>query len=582
MRLAGFKAALIPLVAGLALMPGSAFSADTVISDQILPRDTYFYLSVPNVEELKTQMTESSFGQLIQDPSMEDFKNEVKNAFGSEIEEGFAVVQQALGLSVQELAEIPSGEISLAFSATGNKMGAVLFLDFGDNESQVTGLLERATGALGGVDDLSREDTEFDGTAITLYKVNHQGGRSPTPLADEFGWFLKDGRLVASNSLALLESALSNWSGESSDSFVNNEIYGYMLDRCQTEPGAALSKFYFNPIGLFTKLVQTGSMGEAGLGAGMAMGFLPTLGLDQLKAMGGCSEAGSGEFEWVSTSLIYSDQPPAGAMRVFLLDKVEQAPPEWVKDNATAFMSVNWQVDEAYTAVESLVDMFQGAGAFDGIINKIAQDGPRLHIKDDIIDQLTGELMLVGSPGERTTFGGDQIMFALGVRDEAKVSDILARITSEPGYPGSSREFKGYTVYEIETPNPGQSVGFTVANGKLMIVMGTNLLEQTLRNDSDMRPLAESEEYQKVAAHFPSDSLAVTFSRPAEQYRSLYELLQGGNAAQSFPGMDEVFERIDFTTLPPFETISSYLKPVGGYWVGDDNGVLMRSYQLAN
>ena len=59
-------------------------------------------------------------------------------------------------------------------------------------------------------------------------------------------------------------------------------------------------------------------------------------------------------------------------------------------------------------------------------------------------------------------------------------------------------------------------------------------------------------------------------------------MLQSGNAAQNFPGMDEIFERIDFTTLPPFETIKPYLKPVGGFWVGDDNGVLMQSYQLAN
>jgi hypothetical protein len=108
------------------------------------------------------------------------------------------------------------------------------------------------------------------------------------------------------------------------------------------------------------------------------------------------------------------------------------------------------------------------------------------------------------------------------------------------------------------------------------------VLEQSVRNDSDVRPLSESEDFKKVAAHYPADALAITFSRPAEQYRALYELLQSGDAAESFPGMDDFFERVDFTTLPPFESISKYLKPAGGFWVGDDNGVLMQTFQLAN
>jgi hypothetical protein len=468
-------------------------------------------------------------------------------------------------------------------------MGAVVFLDYGDKEAEVRSLLDRATAGLSKLDDLQQNDTEFDGTPITLFTLDYGTRRSPTPLANEFGWFLKDGRMVLSNSLVLMETVLENWSGESSDAFTSNPVYSYMLERCQTRPGAALSKFYFDPVGLFTKLVQTGSLGEAGLSAGMAMGILPTLGLNQLKAIGGFSEAGTGDFEWVSRSLVYSDQPPAGAMRIFMMDKVSQTPPEWVKDNTTAYMAMNWKVDEAYNAIESLVDMFQGAGAFAGVINKIAQDGPRLHIKNDIVDQLTGELMMLGVPVEGENLDGGQLMFGLGVRDEAAVSDLLARITSEPGFPGSSREFRGYTIYEVDAGAPGQSVTFSVANGHLLISLGSTqleagstVLEQSVRNDSDVRPLSESEDFKKVAAHYPADALAITFSRPAEQYRALYELLQSGDAAESFPGMDDFFERVDFTTLPPFESISKYLKPAGGFWVGDDNGVLMQTFQLAN
>ena len=113
-----------------------------------------------------------------------------------------------------------------------------------------------------------------------------------------------------------------------------------------------------------------------------------------------------------------------------------------------------------------------------------------------------------------------------------------------------------------------------------MIGVGGTLVEQALRNDNDIRPLAETESYQKIAEHFQPGALAVTYTHPAAQYKSLYDLLKSGNAADNFPGMDEIFERIDFTRLPSFDVIEKYMAPAGGSWVGDDNGVLMEQFSL--
>jgi len=72
----------------------------------------------------------------------------------------------------------------------------------------------------------------------------------------------------------------------------------------------------------------------------------------------------------------------------------------------------------------------------------------------------------------------------------------------------------------------------------------------------------------------------VTYTNPASQYRSLYEMLRDGNPAESFPGLDDILSQIDFGRLPPFEVIEKYLAPSGGFWVGDENGVLMEQFSL--
>ena len=559
----------------------AAQTTDTkVLSNQILPKDTYFYMSVPSMEGFKASFEHSSAGRLFADPALEEFKTEVRNAFGEEMQDSLSRVQDAVGLTVDELMAIPTGEVTLAFSkASSNKMGLIMFLDYGSHESEVRGLLEKAAAGLNSVDELEAANIEHDGTELTMYTVTSDVAKK-TPLAKEFGWFLKDERLVVSNSGPLLKLTLDNWAGGAEKTLKDNSVYTYIMEKCESSPGSGLMTTYMDPVGLFTALVQTGSLGPNGAAAGMAIGFLPTLGINQFKGIGSSGEMGGDEFEGISRYFLYCEQPPQAAMQVFQLDAVDAVPPSWVKEDASVWMATKWKAGEAYTAVETLVDMFQGAGAFESMIDSLSSQGPQVHIKKDVIDQLDGQIQVVMSPGDRTSdAASDDMLIAISVKDEQAFGDLLNKVTSEPGFPGETREVNGVTVYEIE-PGNGQKISFTVANSQLMIAIGGNQLEQALRNDDDVRPLAESDDFKAVSAHFPDGALAVTFSRPAEQYRRLYDMLRDGDAAENFPGMEDLFSKIDFSKLPSFEVIEKYMAPAGGYWVGDENGVLMQQFSL--
>ena len=549
-----------------------------VISDQILPQDTYLYLSFPNITQMKAHMESSSMGQLWEDPALDEFKAELHNAFDSDLQEGLMQVQEAIGMSAEELMQIPNGEMTIAVcGGPSNTMGVVLFLDFGDRESQVGDLVERAAAAMGNVPQLVREDESFDGTDLTMFRVQYNGP-TPTPLAKEFGWFMKDERLVFANRIELLESVLSNWDGESSESFASNEQYSYIMSKCQSGDRTALTTLYMDPIGLFKKLVQTGSLGQqATMGAGMAVGFLPTLGLDQMKAFGSVSEAGQGPFEAISRGVFYADQPPMNVMEIFQLDSTDPTPPDWVKDNVTAYISTKWKIGEAFSAVENLVDMFSGPGTFADRLNQIADRDPGIHIKHDIVEQMTGDIKVIRAPGEGAGYGGDQVLFALGVRDDEGAGAVLSKIANAAGM--DSRDFRGSEIFEVEGPD-NQSVKLTISQGRMLLCIGGPLLEQVLLNDSDMKPLSASEDFRRIAEHFPASALSVQFSRPAEQYRGLYEMLRSGEAADQFPGMDEIFAKLDFTTLPPYEAVSKYIKPSGGFTKEDENGMYMEAFQL--
>ena len=583
MFLARFKKTLLTSAVMLGGLCGVAAgqTADTkVLSNEVLPKDTYFYLSMPSVEGFKESFENSFGGRLLADPALEEFKAEVMNAFSAEMQDSLSHVHDALGLTVDELMAIPTGEVTLAVSkASSNKMGLILFLDYGSHESEVQGLLEKASTVLNNIDELEAANVEHDGTELTMYTITSDVAKQ-TPLAKEFGWFLKDERLVVSNSSALLKLTLDNWAGDSEETLKHNSVYAYIMEKCESTPGAGLMTTFVDPVGMFTALVQTGSLGPNGAAAGMAIGFLPMLGINQLKGIGSSGEMGGDEFEGVSRSFLYCEQPPQAAMQVFQLDTVDAVPPSWVKEDASVWMATKWKAGEAYTAVETLFDGFQGAGAFENTIDELSNQGLQVHIKKDVIDQLDGKMQMVMSPGDGTsTAASDDMLFAIGVKDNQTFADLLNKLASEPSFPGEEREVNGVTVYEIE-PGNGQKISFTVANSHLLIAVGGNQLEQALRNDSDVRPLADSDDFKAVSEHFPEGALAVTFSRPAEQYRRLYDMLRDGNAAENFPGMEDLFAKIDFSKLPSFDVIEKYMAPTGGYWVGDENGVLMEQFSL--
>lgn len=547
---------------------------DVVLSDQVLPSETYIHFTIKSVEDARRQFFESPVGQLINDPVMDDFRAELENAFSGRMQESFAKVEDQLGISVEELLNIPSGEVSVSVSGAGNHVGLVINVDYGDSESQVMALMELATQALSSATELNQVVEEVDGTEITMYEVVKD---VPTPLIKEFGWFTRDNHLVICSSRNVMESLIANWAGDSSETLANSETYSYVLNRLESEPGSADSVFYMDPIGLAQKLVQTSSFGKGQMIAGMVVSQLPMLGFNQLKALGAVFEEGAGDFQMTQRAMVYADQPPAGLMRMFMLDPVTATPPEWVKEDAVMYTSLHWNIAEAYSAIESLVDGFQGTGTLSALLKQASAAGPGVDIKGDLIEQLTGELHMVGG-GLNADSATNEMLFAIGVQDATTFGDLLARVSDDPQFPGSIREFRGFTLYEIA--ESGQSIGFTVGHGYFLVAIGEAVMEQALRNDDDIRPLAESEDFQKISQHFPSEVVSVSFSRPAEQYRSLYEMVQSGNAAEQFPGMDEIFEQIDFTTLPPFEAISKYLAPAGSFTVVDENGLITEGFAL--
>ncbi len=563
------------LLAVLTFGTTPAWTAEKVPSDRLLSPDVHVYVSIPSVADLKAKWQKSLLGQLRKEKALAAFWRDVEAQLDKLSDE----VKTQLGVTLSDLLAIPDGEVAVAVVQPPEaKLGVVALLDFGDSRQTVDKLLEKAEKALAD-QGAERKVEEAEGTRMIVYKLGGGGDAgADDPAERKFAYFVKGSHLVVGNDVPVLKSVVARWDGQHEKTFAGNQTYRTIIDHCRGEGAKPVLTWYVNPVGLATAAVT--SFGQGNLQAQLMLAILPTLGLTKLKAIGGTFDMAAGDYDSISRTLAYVDLPTSGILKALQFPATEQSPPKWVASSASTYVGFNWDVAGAYAAVEALVDVFKGPGTFNKLIEGMAEDptGPKLHPKKDVIDQLTGRIHLVFDQPKNDDPQGERFLVALAVKDAAKMTDVLASVAKTPGFPGKPREFQGQTFYEMPTggalgEDAAATGGVAVINGHLMVANDVALLEQIVRPDKNRQPLAESPEYRRLAAHYPKKVSVLSFQKQKRRLKSYYGLLRSGTAGVEVTG-------IDFTKLPPFETIQKYLPATGGYVLPDQQGALYVSFSL--
>lgn len=574
---------MIVLATAMMLASQPAWSAEKVPSERLLPPNTYAYISIPNVPELKTNFSQTQYGKLRDDKAFEDFFKDVEG----KVEELSKQIEEHVGLKLADLLAVPAGELSIAVvQPKGKAIGGVAILDFGKSESAVDKLLESAAKAAE-KEGAKKSEKEIDGTKVIIFDFPKAGGGEEKKEEDgdagsaekkseagrQMAYFIRDSHLVVGSDVPVLESVLERWDGKSSETFAGNPAFTYIQENSKSGSAQPALTWYVNPLDLVRAIIAMSS--EANPQAAMVLGFLPALGVNNLKAIGGGMDLATAEYDSVSRTIMFVEQPTTGVLNVFQFPAVEQAPPSWIADDTTSYFAFNWDVTGAYNAIEALFDTFNGPGAFGGLIDSMAGQGPKLHIKKDIIDQLSGQMHVASDIPDADDPQKQRFLFAIDVKDEAKVKQVLESVSKSEGFPGETREFHGSTIYEVDAPTPAGGagkMGVVVANKHLLISNDVTRIDQLLLGDKDRKPLAQSAEYQKIAKNFPTKTSMLGFQRQDAQMRGVYEMLRSGEQGG--------IEGIDFKKLPPFEAVKKYLAATGSYAVPDKNGVLFVNFSL--
>lgn len=563
--------AFLCAVAVAGMLSTDLLAQDKVLSDHRLPPGVLVYSSSPDIPASYEAFKNTSYGQLINSPELEAFRLQLLEKFEEESQEHIEKIEEELGMPLSDLAAVVAGDATFAIlRPIGQPLSAVVFFEIGDHRDIVDNLLSLLDKQISENGGPEKQTEEISGTEVNYYSIE-------TPHPDystiDISYFIKDGQLVVGSSRSVLELVLERWDGKHDATFADDELYATIREKCASSDGSTPDMiWYINPIGLTTAVMEL--VPQVKPFVNLIPLYLPTLGLNRLKAMGSTLEVDTEKFNTISRSLIYVERPASGILKMFEMRATIEQPATWVPATATQYFAADWNVSGAYEAVESVWDGFVGPGAFDRQISDLTRQANtnNLHIKRDIVDVLSGKFE--GYAVQEMVGDQPDIKFAasIGVTDEKKAWRLI-EVALESASDVQEHDIRGAKAYTVTTPDD-QKISITVADKQIYIATDLDRLTEVVAGKAGGDSLVNSADFKRAQANIPDQISMLSYQSPATQLRDPYEKLRNGDFDAALEG------KFDFSVLPPFEKIEKYFAPVFGYLLPDDKGAFSVQFGL--
>ncbi len=409
--------------------PTPAFAQSQELPDkpdtqELLPETTVGLLKLRNFSEFAEKYNASSFGQMMQSDSVGPLVNSLYDNAAKQYEN----VSEDVGLSLEEIRSLPSGEITFAIIAPRRKdLQYVLMMETDEDNEAVDKAFERYREAMesslesAGEDAESELKTEENDFGVSIETMMAAGNRVYT--------CKHQGLVIACTSEDELNDMFIRWSGAEVDkvrSLSENRKFVTIANRCAVSDDALPdARFFFDPISLF-KAASRGNVG-----ANFAVAMLPTLGLDGVLAVGGNMYIDHDEYESISHGHLMLASPREGVLNALAMKPDSYTPEPWVPVDIANYMTTSWDVPQMLASIKEISDKIvdgQYDEYFENLQNEIEKRDSDVNLQDDLIANLTGRFSVV-----RPILSGDQLngignAASFGISDPEKVEESLSEI----------------------------------------------------------------------------------------------------------------------------------------------------------
>ncbi|MEE2827435.1 MAG: hypothetical protein VYE64_12485 [Planctomycetota bacterium] len=580
-------------------------------TEDLLPENTVLYVQIEDIRDMIEKMTDSNFGQMLSDERISPLISEMYQ----QGMDAYSNVEDFVGLSMEEIQSLPSGEMCFAVVAPKRQEPAIVFLVDMDPEN------EAVTKAVDRFKEFVEEQAfqeGFEGSAIEEEETDEIVFETINTQDDPVYMFRKDGTVVGSNNEQVLKDVWERWNDRPVDNvrtLAENRKFVTIMNRCRgTKESPPEFRVFVDPIE-FARATTRGNFA-----AQAALNFLPILGLDGLLGVGGSALFGEQDFESVFHGHVLLSNPRKGLFEMLALKPADYQPQSWVPHDTVNYMTTSWDVQTMYAELEKIVDAFSSDGSFQENVQSRINDELGIDLKLDVIDQMTGRVTYAQWNVLPARVNSIANIFSLEVSDPAKAEEMIdffvERIRQDAGDEVMVEDdYKGQVYWKQSDSSVNERMDrrrqwqeerggismevrptqgcFMLLNDQLVICDSVQALERVVDTDrGDELAMADDEMFQmitnKMTRLLGTDMPAALFySRPAETLKMWMEIAESENtrdmmdeAALDNPFVAGMKRAMDDNPLPDFEEIKGYFPPQGAFITDDETGYHFLAFSL--
>ncbi|MGD9645274.1 MAG: hypothetical protein AB7U73_06145 [Pirellulales bacterium] len=611
----------LPIIAYALLWFGFTETASTAapLADTLLPNTTRGVVSIANFEEVSARFDQTLLGQLLADPAMEPFVEDLRQ----QLRDKFAETYNRLGLTWEELKTVPAREVSMGIvHAKSAPPAVVLLVDVTGHEAEAQRLLtdihkrftaQRAKAA--------RRD--LAGTAMMVYELPPpKGERQPQRTA----LWLKGNVLIAADQSTVVEDIVKRIGGRpAADCLGALPAFRAVMERCSAEagPDAPHVRWWIEPFGLATAMRARRPDDDISARNAERQRNALKVGFGALQGAGGFVQVATERYDFLLRTAIYAPKPWEKSMNMLAFPNAAPvAPPAWVPRDVGTYVSLSVDAKKAEANFEPLFDSMFGEGD-EGVWTEVKEslrddpNGPRIDLENDLVNQLGQRVTAIIDYHMPITPSSERVCVAIDTTNERVVADTIRRsMETDPNV--KLRDVGGFQVWEmieeqLDLPEveidgePATSGGgggadlgdnsdrllprsaIVVAHGHLFIASHTDFLEHLLLPRSPGDTLSTSPDFRLIDDEMKrlgaSQNSFRGYIRQNRSQRVTYELTRMnrmpeaknmlGGLMNTLLGAQEGMLReaqLDGRKLPEFEKVEHYFGPAGMFVTTEDNG----------
>ena len=604
------------LISGLnSVAQGQADVATRPPTQELLPETTVLFVQIDDFRDMMGKIQDSAFGQLMAEEAIAS----LISGIWDEAKLAYEDVKENVGIELDDLTALPSGEMTFAIIAPRRKNPEyMLILELDEESEAVDRVLDQGR-------ELIREKA---GAEITTEESEDEiEFESFTVEGIRFKFFRKDGLMVGCSSESELDAFIDRWMQREVEKvrpLSVNRKFVTIMNRCTgTKDLKPEARIFIDPIAL----AKSATRGN--LAAQTAINFLPVLGLDGLLGLGGSMILTEDDFESIVHGHVMLANPRSVIFEMIALKPTSYQPEPWLPIDTATYMTTSWDVDKMFVELSKMIEMFQGEeGGMDDWIDQNINEKVGINLKDDVLDKLTGRVTYAEWISEPIRLNSQVQLFAFELKDPAAIEDTVEKVVELINEKNGDvtlkeSEHKGVRTWEISSKRIARRVErrrerrkqrgqnpsaadleadmipepvFAMVGDYFLIsysAQGMEMIKHAIdTNQNDFEALELDPKYQmisqKMTRMLKTDMpCGITYQNPEHAFRFIHGLINSDQARSFLSSQAEknkyvagFKQRLDDNPLPQFDELKKYIRPAGGFATSDDTGYHVLLFNL--